>query len=138
MTSGRLTFSSYRSYTKEEKEEENNKKSSPTKPFKNGENSARAMKDFIRHHLVRTTGGSGNYISVVVSSWSECYMFSIELDGLILSPTREKLEPTIPRKDDDSRGSQKNSPKKNSPQKSALLKKASQRNKTALRTGRML
>lgn len=127
-----------RSYTKEEKEEENNKKSSPTKPFKNGENSAKAMKDFIRHHLERTTGGSGKYISNIYTVLIGVNAIFIEMDGLILSPTREKLEPTIPRKDDDSRGSQKNSPKKNSPQKSALLKKASQRNKTALRTGRML
>lgn len=58
-----------------------------------------------------------------------------EYEGLILSPTREKLEPTIPRKDDDSRSSQKNSPKKGSPQKMAL-KKSSQPKKSALRTGK--
>lgn len=52
-----------------------------------------------------------------------------EFDGLILSPTREKLEPTIPRKDDDSRGSQKNSPKKNSPIKSSSLKRTNQKAK---------
>lgn len=61
--------------------------------------------------------------------------FLSELDGLILSPTREKLEPTIPRKDDDSRGSQKNSPKKGSPQKATMMKKGTQRSKSALRTG---
>lgn len=59
----------------------------------------------------------------------------LEFDGLILSPTREKLEPTIPRKDDDSRGSQKNSPKKGSPQKLTMLKKGTQKSKSALRTG---
>lgn len=53
---------------------------------------------------------------------------SVELDGLILSPTREKLEPTIPRKDDDSRGSQKNSPKKSSPLKISS-KRGSQKGK---------
>lgn len=56
----------------------------------------------------------------------ECF---IEFDGLILSPTREKLEPTIPRKDDDSRGSQKNSPKKSSPMKSSSLKRTNQKAK---------
>lgn len=67
----------------------------------------------------------------------EMLMFSLrlELDGLILSPTREKLEPTIPRKDDDSRGSQKNSPKKSSPQKTALQKRNSQK-KPALRASK--
>jgi len=45
-----------------------------------------------------------------------------------LSPTREKLEPTIPRKDDDSRGSQKNSPKKGSPLKTSS-KRGSQKGK---------
>lgn len=53
----------------------------------------------------------------------------LELDGLILSPTREKLEPTIPRRDDDSRGSQKNSPKKCSPLKSSSLKRANPKTK---------
>lgn len=52
----------------------------------------------------------------------------LEFDGLILSPTREKLEPTIPRKDDDSRGSQKNSPKKSSPLKTSS-KRGSQKGK---------
>lgn len=97
------------------------------------------MKDLIRHHLERTTGGSGKYAIYIFFLYpvlSDCSTCALEYDGLILSPTREKLEPTIPRKDDDPRGSQKNSPKKNSPQKSALLKKASQRNKTALRTGK--
>ncbi|CAH0562719.1 unnamed protein product [Brassicogethes aeneus] len=100
--------STHKAYTKEEKEEDNNKKSSPSKAYRNAENNARMIRDIIRHHLERTTGGS-------------------ELDGLILSPTREKLEPTIPRKDDDSRGSQKNSPKKNSPMKSSSLKRANQK-----------
>uniref|UniRef100_A0AAR5P1P9 Nuclear protein MDM1 n=1 Tax=Dendroctonus ponderosae TaxID=77166 RepID=A0AAR5P1P9_DENPD len=98
-----------KSYTKEDKEEDNNRKSSPTKAYRNAENNARMIRDIIRHHLERTTGGS-------------------ELDGLILSPTREKLEPTIPRKDDDSRGSQKNSPKKSSPLKISS-KRGSQKGK---------
>ncbi|XP_076262602.1 uncharacterized protein LOC143197763 isoform X9 [Rhynchophorus ferrugineus] len=100
-----------KSYTKEDKEEDNNRKSSPTKAYRNAENNARMIRDIIRHHLERTTGGS-------------------ELDGLILSPTREKLEPTIPRKDDDSRGSQKNSPKKSSPLKTTA-KRGSQKGKQA-------
>ncbi|XP_022915585.1 nuclear protein MDM1 isoform X8 [Onthophagus taurus] len=100
-----LASTTHRAYTKEEKDQENTKKSSPTKALRNAENSARMVRDMIRHHLERTTGGS-------------------EFDGLILSPTREKLEPTIPRKDDDIRGSQKNSPKKNSPQKVSLQKKS--------------
>lgn len=58
----------YRSYTKEEKEQENNKRNSPTKAVNNdkafigrGRDSvdARVIKDMIRHHLERTTGGSG-------------------------------------------------------------------------------
>ncbi|XP_063929152.1 nuclear protein MDM1 isoform X1 [Zophobas morio] len=103
-----LASMTHKSYTKEEKEVDNNNKTSPSKAARNAENSARIMRDMIRHHLERTTGGS-------------------ELDGLILSPTREKLEPTIPRKDDDSRGSQKNSPKKNSPLKSSSLKRHNQK-----------
>lgn len=55
-----LASAAHRSYTKEEKEEANNKRASPTKPYKDGENSVRMMKDFIRHHLQRTTGGSGS------------------------------------------------------------------------------
>uniref|UniRef100_A0A6P7GGD2 Nuclear protein MDM1 n=1 Tax=Diabrotica virgifera virgifera TaxID=50390 RepID=A0A6P7GGD2_DIAVI len=100
----------HKNFTKEEKEDDNNRKSSPTKAYRNAENSARMIRDIIRHHLERTTGGS-------------------DLDGLILSPTREKLEPTIPRKDDDSRGSQKNSPKKSSPLKSSSLKRTNQKTK---------
>ncbi|KAF5272838.1 hypothetical protein FQR65_LT00434 [Abscondita terminalis] len=103
-----LASTTHRSYTKEEKEQENNKRSSPTKPLRNTDNSIKAVKDMIRHHLERTTGGS-------------------ELDGLILSPTREKLEPTIPRKDEDFRGSQKGSPQKYSPQKGSPQKSASQK-----------
>ncbi|KAJ8955367.1 hypothetical protein NQ318_003464 [Aromia moschata] len=105
-----LASMTHKSYTKEEKEDDNNRKSSPTKAYRNAENSARMIRDIMRHHLERTTGGS-------------------EFDGLILSPTREKLEPTIPRKDDDSRGSQKNSPKKSSPMKSSSLKRANQKTK---------
>ncbi|GJQ68039.1 hypothetical protein Trydic_g10671 [Trypoxylus dichotomus] len=112
-----LASTTHRAYTKEEKEQENTKKSSPTKAQRNADNSAKMVRDMIRHHLERTTGGS-------------------ELDGLILSPTREKLEPTIPRKDDDSRGSQMNSPKKNSPQKVGLQKKGSMKSKTATKTVR--
>ncbi|KAL1493390.1 hypothetical protein ABEB36_011452 [Hypothenemus hampei] len=104
-----------KSYTKEDKEEDNNRKSSPTKAYRNAENNARVIRDIIRHHLERTTGGS-------------------ELDGLILSPTREKLEPTIPRKDDDSRGSQKNSPKKSSPFKTSTNKRGSQKSQKEVRS----
>lgn len=88
------------------------------------------MRDMIRHHLERTTGGSGmiNHINHPKTSFIY-FPFREELDGLILSPTREKLEPTIPRKDDDSRGSQKNSPKKNSPLKSSSLKRQNQKPK---------
>ncbi|CAG9855096.1 unnamed protein product [Phyllotreta striolata] len=112
-----LASMSHKNYTKEEKEDDNNRKSSPTKAYRNAENSARMIRDIIRHHLERTTGGS-------------------EFDGLILSPTREKLEPTIPRKDDDSRGSQKNSPKKSSPLKSTKRpnQKTKQGGPTALRS----
>lgn len=117
-----LASTTHRSYTKEEKEQENNKRSSPTKPLRNTDNSIKAVKDMIRHHLERTTGGS-------------------EFDGLILSPTREKLEPTIPRKEDDIRGSQKGSPQKyspqkGSPQKSASQKRSSQKAKNALKAVR--
>ncbi|XP_008199653.1 nuclear protein MDM1 isoform X1 [Tribolium castaneum] len=103
-----LASMTHKSYTKEEKEVDNNNKTSPSKAARNAENSARIVRDMIRHHLERTTGGS-------------------EFDGLILSPTREKLEPTIPRKDDDSRSSQKNSPKKHSPMKSSSLKRHNQK-----------
>ncbi|XP_044256854.1 uncharacterized protein LOC123006441 isoform X2 [Tribolium madens] len=103
-----LASMTHKSYTKEEKEVDNNSKTSPSKAARNAENSARIVRDMIRHHLERTTGGS-------------------EFDGLILSPTREKLEPTIPRKDDDSRSSQKNSPKKHSPLKSSSLKRHNQK-----------
>ncbi|CAH1378126.1 unnamed protein product [Tenebrio molitor] len=103
-----LASMTHKSYTKEEKEVDNNNKTSPSKAARNAENSARIVRDMIRHHLERTTGGT-------------------EFDGLILSPTREKLEPTIPKKDDDSRGSQKNSPKKNSPLKSSSLKRHNQK-----------
>ncbi|XP_057652808.1 uncharacterized protein LOC130891756 isoform X15 [Diorhabda carinulata] len=105
-----LASMTHKNYTKEEKDDDNNRKSSPTKAYRNAENSVRMIRDIIRHHLERTTGGS-------------------EMDGLILSPTREKLEPTIPRKDDDSRGSQKNSPKKSSPMKSSSLKRTNQKAK---------
>ncbi|ERL94764.1 hypothetical protein D910_12038 [Dendroctonus ponderosae] len=47
-----------KSYTKEDKEEDNNRKSSPTKAYRNAENNARMIRDIIRHHLERTTGGS--------------------------------------------------------------------------------
>ncbi|KAF5294825.1 hypothetical protein FQA39_LY00309 [Lamprigera yunnana] len=117
-----LASTTHRSYTKEEKEQENNKRSSPTKPLRNADNSIKVVKDMIRHHLERTTGGT-------------------ELDGLILSPTREKLEPTIPRKDEDFRGSQKGSPQKyspqkGSPQKSTTQKRNSQKAKNALKAVR--
>ncbi|KAJ8918741.1 hypothetical protein NQ315_015061 [Exocentrus adspersus] len=105
-----LASMAHKSYTKEEKEDDNIRKSSPTKAYRNAENSARMIRDIIRHHLERTTGGP-------------------DFDGLILSPTREKLVPTIPRKDDDSRGSQINSPKKSSPMKSSSLKRTNQKAK---------
>lgn len=54
-----LASMAHKSYTKEEKEEDNNKKSSPSKAYRNAENSARMIRDIIRHHLERTTGGSG-------------------------------------------------------------------------------
>lgn len=53
-----------RAYTKEEKEQENTKKSSPTKAQRNADNSAKMVRDMIRHHLERTTGGSG--ISLII------------------------------------------------------------------------
>lgn len=54
-----LATMALKSYTKEEKELDNNRKSSPTKAYRNAENSARMIRDLIRHHLERTTGGSG-------------------------------------------------------------------------------
>lgn len=117
----------HKSYTKEEKEDDNNRKSSPTKAYRNAENSARMIRDIIRHHLERTTGGTGNIC--FKKSHNILKKYFVEFDGLILSPTREKLEPTIPRKDDDSRGSQKNSPKKSSPMKSSSLKRTNQKAK---------
>lgn len=126
-----------RPFTKEEKEQENNKRSSPIKNLKITDNSIKAVKDMIRHHLDRTTGGSGTLLDnakIILNCWK-----FIELDGLILSPTREKLEPTIPRKDDEFRGSQlgspqKYSPQKGSPQKSASLKRNSQKAKNNLKS----
>lgn len=58
-----------------------------------------------------------------------------ELDGLILSPTREKLEPTLPKKTDDvtknkESHSQKSSPKKDLLQKTTTNKKNSQKGNT--------
>ncbi|KAJ8950392.1 hypothetical protein NQ314_007932 [Rhamnusium bicolor] len=53
-----LASMTHKSYTKEEKEDDNNRKSSPTKAYRNAENSARMIRDIIRHHLERTTGGS--------------------------------------------------------------------------------
>lgn len=52
----------HKSYTKEEKDEDNNNKSSPSKAVQNAENAARIVKDMIRHHLERTTGGSGSFL----------------------------------------------------------------------------
>lgn len=54
------------------------------------------------------------------------YTLYLEIDGLILSPTRDKLEPTVPRRDDDPRASPRNSPKKGSPMKTSSFKKAKQ------------
>lgn len=56
-----LASMTHKGYTKEEKEEDNNKKSSPNKAYRNAENSAKMIRDIIRHHLERTTGGSGNF-----------------------------------------------------------------------------
>lgn len=57
-----------KSYTKEDKEEDNNRKSSPTKAYRNAENNARMIRDIIRHHLERTTGGSGKICVVFLVS----------------------------------------------------------------------
>ncbi|XP_033610396.1 serine/arginine repetitive matrix protein 1 isoform X8 [Cryptotermes secundus] len=115
-----LASTAPRSISKEEKEKENNKKSSPTKPMssrpmrpstapdkfqENDKRKAekgeitkkeipRSRKDYlIRHHLERTTGA---------------------VDGALLpSPTREKLEPVIPRQKEEDlpKSPQKASPK---------------------------
>ncbi|KAJ9579222.1 hypothetical protein L9F63_024670, partial [Diploptera punctata] len=115
-----LASTTPRSISKEEKEKENNKKSSPTKPMtsrpmrpstapdkfqdndkkkaEKGEEikkeTPRSRKDYlIRHHLERTTGAT---------------------DGALLpSPTREKLEPVIPRQKEEDlpKSPQKASPK---------------------------
>ncbi|PSN54318.1 hypothetical protein C0J52_10696 [Blattella germanica] len=115
-----LASTTPRSISKEEKEKENNKKSSPTKPMSSrplrpstapdkiqdndkkkaekGEEvkkeTPRSRKDYlIRHHLERTTGAA---------------------DGALLpSPTREKLEPVIPRQKEEDlpKSPQKASPK---------------------------
>ncbi|XP_034934078.1 cell surface glycoprotein 1 isoform X15 [Chelonus insularis] len=103
----------FRSVTKEEKEKENTRKVAPVtntmppagrpssvqaRPIyeilqddlkaDNEKAIARARKEFlIRHHLDRTTG-----------------IFSIRGDGALLpSPTREKLEPVVPRRRDESK-----------------------------------
>lgn len=54
----------HKNYTKEEKDDDNIRKSSPTKDYRNAENSARMIRDIIRHHLERTTGGSGKFLSL--------------------------------------------------------------------------
>lgn len=53
-----------KTYTKEDKEEDNNRKTSPTKAYRNAENNARMIRDIIRHHLERTTGGSGKLMVI--------------------------------------------------------------------------
>ncbi|XP_018327094.1 nuclear protein MDM1 isoform X3 [Agrilus planipennis] len=107
-----LASTAHRSYTKDEKDESNKRSTPASKSLRNTD--SRITRELIRHHLERTTGGS-------------------EMDGLILSPTREKLEPTIPRKDDGYRSTkgspQKSSPLKSSPQKSSQ-KKTYQKPKT--------
>ncbi|XP_073995671.1 uncharacterized protein isoform X14 [Rhodnius prolixus] len=93
-----LASSTHRSISKEEKEQENNKKSSPTKAvshhqtrptsqkiekveeFKKEPPPRSRMDNFVRHHLERTTG--------------------VGEEGILHSPTREKLEPVIPRRKD--------------------------------------
>ncbi|XP_014292190.1 uncharacterized protein [Halyomorpha halys] len=93
-----LASSTHRSITKEEKEKENNKKSSPTNAFwpenvikysQKIEKSDEIKKDFpprsridhfVRHHLERTTG--------------------VGEEGILHSPTREKLEPALIRRKD--------------------------------------
>ncbi|XP_066997172.1 proteoglycan 4 isoform X3 [Anabrus simplex] len=112
-----LASTTPRSISKEEKEKENNKKSSPTKLVSTRSTALRSSLDsekkkaekvedikkeiprsrkeyLIRHHLERTTGAT---------------------DGALLpSPTREKLEPVIPRqREEDStvKSPQKASPK---------------------------
>lgn len=74
--------------------------------------------------------------SIYFLLWNFNGLKFLDFDGLILSPTRDKLEPTIPRKDSDSRSSQKSSPKKSSPLKSSSLKRNYQKSaKTAPRNG---
>ncbi|XP_054279697.1 nuclear protein MDM1 isoform X4 [Macrosteles quadrilineatus] len=107
-----LASTTPRSISKEEKEKENNKKSSPTKPSwsrqspsrhispqkkveksdDNRKESVRSRKEAgIRHHFERTTGA---------------------VDGVLLqSPTREKLEPVIPRRKEDNTEVSKNAQK---------------------------
>lgn len=93
-----LASTTHRSITKEEKEKENNKKSSPTNAFwpenvikhsQKSEKSDEIRKDFpprsridhfVRHHLERTTG--------------------VGEEGILHSPTREKLEPVLIRRKD--------------------------------------
>uniref|UniRef100_A0A0K8T3G9 Nuclear protein MDM1 n=1 Tax=Lygus hesperus TaxID=30085 RepID=A0A0K8T3G9_LYGHE len=100
-----LASSTHRSITKEEKEKENNKKSSPTKAYwvqsdpknekledckKDAVPHRSRMDYFIRHHLERTTG--------------------VGEEGILHSPTREKLEPVIPRRKDEASTSPQKTP----------------------------
>lgn len=98
--------------------------------------STKAIKDIIRHHLERTTGGSGKTQSIIKNHQSVIlirFTVLLEYDGLILSPTREKLEPTIPKKNDENSKSKdislKSSPKKDSTYKT-LNKKNNQKSNT--------
>ncbi|XP_073995676.1 uncharacterized protein isoform X19 [Rhodnius prolixus] len=101
-----LASSTHRSISKEEKEQENNKKSSPTKAvshhqtrptsqkiekveeFKKEPPPRSRMDNFVRHHLERTTGVGVKQVHVAGE------------EGILHSPTREKLEPVIPRRKD--------------------------------------
>ncbi|CAB3382407.1 Hypothetical predicted protein [Cloeon dipterum] len=115
-----LASASPRAITKEEKEKENNKKSSPTKGLArvpgradrvdgvlraqvdkgaavDDKREPRSRKEFlVRHHLERTTGA--------------------EDGSLLVSPTREKLEPAVPRRKEED--SSNKSPSKCSPKSS--------------------
>ncbi|XP_059490652.1 nuclear protein MDM1 isoform X3 [Neocloeon triangulifer] len=114
-----LASATPRSISKEEKEKENCKKSSPTKGLtrfpgradrvdgvarnqvdkgcEDKRDSARSRKEFlVRHHLERTTGA--------------------EDGALLVSPTREKLEPAMPRRKEED--SSNKSPSKSSPKSS--------------------
>lgn len=69
------------------------------------------------------------------------FLIVVEYDGLILSPTREKLEPTIPKRIEDRDHQKENqsrcSPKKDSPQKTKRVSSKSNVTKPPLRTSKL-